>query len=101
MYAMTGKLYAKPGKRDQFIQVLLQAAEMVSELPECHMYLVTKDISNEDTISVIEIWDTKEAHDASLKIDEIREIIRGAMPLMGDPPKSVEMEVIGGYGLNL
>lgn len=101
MYAMCGRLFAKPGKRDEFIQVLLRAAEMVGKKPECHMYLVTEDANDENTISVIEIWDTKEAHDASLQNEETREMIRGAMSLMGDPPESIEMDVVGGYGLTI
>ena len=100
MYGMHGKLFAKPGKRDEFIQILLRAAELVGQMPECHLYAVSKDITNESTIIVTEIWDDKTAHDASLQDEAVRALIGEAMPLMAGQPEGGEFESVGGYGLS-
>ncbi|MBI5354429.1 MAG: antibiotic biosynthesis monooxygenase [Chloroflexi bacterium] len=99
MYAMTGKFIAQAGKRDQLIEILKRAANLVGQLPDCRLYIVSEDVSNEDHVWVFEMWEDKEAHDFSLKDDKIRALITEAMPLMGGPPDGVELRVAGGYGI--
>ncbi len=101
MYAMCGRLFAKPGKRDEFIQILLKAADLVGAIPECRMYLVSNDLQHENAIAVIEVWDTKEAHDASLQDENVQALIRSGLALMDNPPESSEMDVVGGYGFGI
>jgi quinol monooxygenase YgiN len=100
MYGMQGKLFAKPGKRDEFIQILLRAAELVGQMPECHLYAVSKDLTDESAIVVMEIWNDKAAHDASLQNEDVRALIGEAMPLMSGQPEGNEFEIVGGHGLN-
>ena len=99
MYGMQGKLTAQPGKRDDFIQILLRAADLVGQLPTCHLYTVSEDLADENGILIVEIWDDKPAHDASLQDPAVRALIGEAMPLMAGAPSSVEFNVVGGYGL--
>ena len=49
---------------------------------------------------VSEIWDTKEDHDNSLKIEGCMELISKAMPLIDGKPEGTALEVIGGKGLD-
>lgn len=45
------------------------------------------------------IWDSKEDHDASLKMDAVRALIAQAIPLVdGKPEKGQELEILGGIG---
>jgi quinol monooxygenase YgiN len=99
MYGMSGKFVAQAGKRDQFVKILTQAAGIVGQMPGCHLYVVSKDLADEVTIWVIEIWDDKEAHDASLQDRQVRSLIQEAMPLMAGPPAGSELNVVGGHGL--
>ena len=99
MYGMQAKFTAQPGKRDEFIQILLRAANIVGQLPKCHLYTVNEDLTDENGIIVIEIWSNKIAHNTSLQDDKVRALISEAMPLMGGPPESSEFNVVGGYGL--
>lgn len=98
MYGMQGKFTAQPGKRDDFIQILLRAADHVGQLTECHLYTVSKDLADENGIIIVEIWDDKPTHDASLQDPNVRALIGEAMPLMAGAPSSVEFNVVGGYG---
>lgn len=99
MYARTGKLVAQTGERQTFIDILLEAADVVGERPDCRLYLVTEDLADENGIWVIELWDSKEAHEASLKDERVLALIRRGMPLMESAPEAAELRVAGGFGL--
>lgn len=99
MYAMTGKLIAQPGKRAQMTNILLRAADVVGELSGCKMYVACEDVSNENAVWIFEMWDDKDAHDASLKDERVRTLIAEARPLMGGAPEGAELRIAGGYGL--
>jgi quinol monooxygenase YgiN len=100
MYALTGKLTAQNGKRGEFVEILLNAARVVAQLPGCHAYIVNEDVADETCVWVFEIWDDKEAHDSSLKDERVRSLIAEAMPMIGGPPSGAELRVAGGHGIN-
>ena len=99
MYAMTGKLIAQAGRRAEMTKILLRAADAVSELPGCKMYVVCEDMSNENAIWVFEMWDDKESHEDSLKHERVRGLIGEARPIIGGTPDGAELLVVGGYGM--
>jgi quinol monooxygenase YgiN len=99
MYGMCGKLVSQPGQRDKFIEILLNAAQVVGQLPGCHLYVINKDLADEVGIWVMEIWDDKDAHDSSLKNEQVRSLIAEAMPLMAGAPDGAALNVVGGYGI--
>ncbi|MEO8763858.1 MAG: antibiotic biosynthesis monooxygenase family protein [Ginsengibacter sp.] len=99
-YGLQGKFKVYEGKRDELISVLLQAAKLVSTAKGCHHYIIYKDTKDEDCVFVSEIWDTKEDHDNSLKIQGCMELISKAMPLIDGKPEGNSLEVIGGKGLD-
>ncbi|MBI5965426.1 MAG: antibiotic biosynthesis monooxygenase [Chloroflexi bacterium] len=99
MYAMTGKLTTQTGKRNELIDILKRAANLVGQLPACRLYIVSEDIANENHVWIFEMWDDKEAHDSSLKDERVRALISEAMPLMDGAPDGVELRVAGGHGI--
>lgn len=101
MYSMTGKLTAKAGKRGELTAILLRAAERVSRIPDCHAYIVLEDLHDEDAVWVFEMWDTQQAHDDSLKDEQTRALIAGAMPILASTPSGSELRVMGGHGVTL
>ncbi len=65
----------------------------------CILYVVNKNADNPDGIYVIEVWDSKEDHDNSLKLPGVRELITQAMPILDGKPEGITLEVLGGKGL--
>lgn len=64
------------------------------------MYVIGLDSDDSNSVFITEIWDIKEDHDNSLKVDGVRELIMKAMPLLDGPPtKGQEIEVLGGTGI--
>lgn len=99
-YGLFGKFTAKEGKADELLSILLDASELVSSAKGCHLYIINKDTENKNNIWVNELWDSKEDHDDSLKIEGVKELIMKAIPLIdGQPEKGVELEVVGGAGI--
>ena len=86
-YAFYGKFKAQKGQREELISILLQAAKLVSIAKGCHHYIIYRDAKDEDNVFVTEIWDTKEDHDNSLKIEGCMELISAAMPLIDGKPE--------------
>lgn len=101
MYAMNGKLQTQPGKRTVLVDILLRAAKLVSTMRGCRSYIVLEDLKDESCVWIFEMWDDKEAHDASLCDERVRELIAEAMPILAGAPSGSELRVAGGYGVNL
>tara|TARA_R110002049_G_scaffold266197_1_gene442430 strand:+ start:184 stop:489 length:306 start_codon:yes stop_codon:yes gene_type:complete len=96
-YGLHNKLTAIVGKADQLAEILIQASALVSPAKGCHLYAVSKDKTDEHSIWITEIWDSKEDHDNSLSLPGVRELIGQAMPILDGPPaKGQELEVLGG-----
>ncbi|MEQ9376966.1 MAG: putative quinol monooxygenase [Imperialibacter sp.] len=99
-YGLFGKLKAKPGKCDELIAILMESAGTDIRMPGCLQYLIGKDPDNEDIILISEVWESKEDHANSLKLESVRAAIAKAMPLLdGMPEKGIVWEVVGGLGL--
>lgn len=99
-YLLHGKLTAKQGHRDELANILIQASKLVATANGCKLYVIGRDSSDDHSVFITEIWNTKEDHDNSLKVDGVRELIIKAMPLLdGQPTKGQEIEIIGGTGV--
>jgi quinol monooxygenase YgiN len=99
-YLLNGKLTAKPSHRDELAAILLEASKLISNSKGCRLYVIGIDKNESHAVYVSEIWDSKEDHDNSLKLEGVRELIMKAMPILdGQPEKGQELEIIGGAGV--
>ncbi len=99
-YGLHGKLKAVPGKADALADILMAASKLVSTAKGCHLYVISKDETDRDSIWITEIWDSKEDHDNSLLVPGVKELIAQAMPILdGRLEKGQELRVLGGTGL--
>ena len=81
MFMLHGRLAAKPGRRDELLAILTDESD-AERLPGCRLYVVAVDDEDLDGVWATEIWESQEAHDASLQLDSVRERIGRAMPLV-------------------
>ncbi len=99
-YLLHSKLTAKQGHQGDLAAILLDASKLVSTAKGCHLYVVGHDSIDLNSVYITEIWDTKEDHDHSLKVEAVRDLIMKAMPLLdGQPTKGQEIEILGGAGV--
>lgn len=99
-YLLHGKLVAKQGHREELAAILIEASRLVATAKGCRLYAVGLDNNDPDSVFITEIWDSKDDHDNSLKVEGVREPIMKAMPLLDRPPtKGQEIEILGGAGI--
>jgi quinol monooxygenase YgiN len=96
MYGLIGKATAVEGKRDELIRILLEG---VTGMPGCLSYVVAKDLANQNTIWITEVWDSKESHAASLKLPSVKAAIAKGRPLFASFDMHQITEPVGGHGL--
>ena len=76
-----GRLGAQPGRRDELLAIL-EEADQAETLPGCRLYLVAVDETDPDGVWVTEVWDSEEAHAASLRLETVSRQIARARPLL-------------------
>jgi quinol monooxygenase YgiN len=88
----------RPGHRDDVVAILLSGADGLRQVG-CDLYVVGVSKTDDVTIWVSEVWQSKEAHDASLQLPETRAAIGAAMPMLTGEFTGQEVTVLGGLGL--
>lgn len=100
-YLLHGKLTAKQGHKEELAIILVEASKLVATANECKLFVIGFDSKDENSVYITEIWDKKEDHDNSLKVEGVGEFIMKAMPLLdGHPTKGQEILLIGGTGID-
>ena len=97
-FGMVGKLSTEPQDRETLIGILMEAAELVKEVEGCHLYIVSKDMDDAGAVWVMELWESQEAHDRSLTLAGVRELIGKAMPILKGSPEGAKLSPIIGMG---
>lgn len=98
-YALFGKIQAKSGKGRQLAEMLLAGTKTLERAKGCLLYLVSRKPDEPDAVYVMEVWESREDHQNSLKIPAAREVIKQAMPLIEKVPEGITLEVLGGKGM--
>ncbi|MFG3302041.1 putative quinol monooxygenase [Micromonospora chersina] len=97
-YGYLGSMRTRPGCRDDVVAILLSGVEGLREAG-CELYVVGVSDQDDVTIWVSEVWQSKQHHDASLRLPETRAAIGRAMPMLTGEFTSQEVTVVGGLGL--
>jgi quinol monooxygenase YgiN len=98
VFGYINAITTRPGKRDEVVAILLEGLEGLRGIG-CLQYTVAVDPEDEVTIRVSEVWETEEAHAASLQLPETKEAIARAMPMLTGEFEAVTTEVRGGLDL--
>lgn len=97
-YGLSGSFKMHPGKRDAVVKLLLRDVEALKAVG-CHLYVVGVSDEHPDTIWVTEVWETREAHRASLQLPSVQQAIKEAMPMIKGDFEQVHTLVVGGLGV--
>ncbi|KPV59356.1 antibiotic biosynthesis monooxygenase [Paenibacillus sp. A3] len=95
-YAMFGKLTAHPGKREELAKMMLEA-DTLNEMEGCIYYILHEAEEDPDVLWITELWESQEAHAASLKNEKVRELIGRCRHLIAEAG-GVKVRPIGGKG---
>jgi quinol monooxygenase YgiN len=97
-YGYLGTLTTRHGHRDEVVDILLSGADGLRSVG-CLLYLVGVSDKDRNVIWVTEVWESKEQHDASLRLPETQAAIARAMPLLTGEFTRQELTMVGGLGL--
>ncbi len=98
MYGLIAKMTAQPGQRAALTAILIAGT---AGMPGCLSYVVADDAANADLIWITEVWETKEAHAASLTMPAVRDAIAKGRPLIAGMERVGETAPVGGSGLRV
>jgi quinol monooxygenase YgiN len=93
------KFITAEADRDALIELLSTAAASMDSTEGSQIYIVNQDMKETGAIWVTEIWDSSEAHAASLQGEGAKELIGKAMPLLIARPLQIQLVPIVGKGL--
>lgn len=96
MYGRIGKIVAAPGQRDALAEILLENA---GEMRGCLSYVVAADAEEPDVLWVTEVWESEEAHRASLSSPAVQDAIERGRPLIAELGEATVTAPFGGHGL--
>lgn len=88
----------QPGRGGEFAALLASGADRLRSVG-CQLYVVGLSDTDPDLVWVSEVWDSKEHHDASLQLPEVRAAIAKAMPLLTGEFTRQELTIVGGLGV--
>ena len=78
-YGLIGQMLAKPGQRAALVAILSEGSDT---MPGNIGYVIGEDSANPDAIWIVEIWDRKESHSASLQLPAVQAAIEKGRPLI-------------------
>jgi quinol monooxygenase YgiN len=93
-FANVGLLGTKPGQRDALVAILVRPKPGMKEAG-CLLYEVGINDDMPDTVFVSELWESADAHQASLQLESTRAAIAEAMPLLSGDMGGHRFAVVG------
>ena len=93
-FANMGTLGVKPGRRDEVVAILTRPNPGLRE-SGCLLYEVGVNDESPDTVFVCELWESPQAHRASLQLAGVRAAIQEAMPLLSGDMGGFRFSAVG------
>ena len=93
-FVNAGTLGTIAGHRDEFVAILTRRNDLLRELG-CHLYEVGVSDDAPDTVFVVEIWESTEAHRRSLEHPDVQASITAARPILSGEFGGFRFDVVG------
>ena len=98
-FGMNGKLTARQGHREQLIQVLMEAADLLRDADGCELYVIQRDLDDAQVVWVTEVWRSQAQQEGSLELPGVRPVIDRAVPMI-EKAEANRLAPIGGVGIS-
>lgn len=95
MYGLIGQIEVVPGHRDELAGILSSMGPM----PGCLSYVVATVEDEPDLLWVTEVWESRDAHAASLSLPDTQDAIGRGRPLIAGFGERIETTPVGGIGI--
>lgn len=98
-FGLYGKLTAVEGKREELLNILLEAANSMKDVEGCDIYLVNVSNEHPNDVIIYEVWENAEAHQASLSLEVTQTLIQRAKPIIAGMERFHTLQTFGGKGI--
>jgi quinol monooxygenase YgiN len=98
-FAQHTRLLAVPGKRDELVAKFLESAEAQRGNPDCELMLVSAAPDSADVVYLTEVWSSEAEWEKVRRSPEVQAWAASMPALVGGPPESTALEVVGGKGV--
>ncbi|NNC74520.1 MAG: antibiotic biosynthesis monooxygenase [Acidimicrobiia bacterium] len=95
MYGLIGKLRTVEGGAQRLASIMCG----IGEMPGCVSYVVALDPDDPDVVWVTEVWESADAHAASLELESVQSAIAEGGPLITGFELRQQTVPQGGFGL--
>lgn len=96
MYGLIGSIRTVGGEAERLADIL----GAIEAMPGCLSYVAARDGADPDLVWVTEVWESAEAHAASLKLPAVQAAIAAGLPLIAGFEVRHETNPVGGIGLD-
>lgn len=93
-FANVGTLGTVPDRRDELVAALIQRNDLLKGAG-CLAYEVGTNDEEPNTVYVVELWESAQAHQASLALPEVQAAIAAARPLLSGEFGGFRFDVVG------
>ena len=93
-FANIGTLGTLPGRRDELVAHLTNYSAALAS-SGCLLYEVGTNDDQPDTVFVAELWESVDAHQASLALPDVQASIAAARPLLSGEFGGYRFDVVG------
>ncbi|WP_269937344.1 putative quinol monooxygenase [Arthrobacter sp. HY1533] len=93
-FANVGTLGTVPGRRDELVAALIQRNELL-RTAGCLAYEVGTNPEEPNTVFVVELWESAQAHQSSLALPQVQAAIAAARPLLSGSFGGFRFDVAG------
>ncbi|MGI8665468.1 MAG: putative quinol monooxygenase [Jatrophihabitans sp.] len=93
-FVNAGTLGTLDGHRDELVATLIKRSNVLRELG-CRLYEVGVSENAPDTVFVVEVWDSADAHRRSLEHPQVQAAIATARPILSGEFGGFQFNVVG------
>ncbi|KOP31469.1 MULTISPECIES: antibiotic biosynthesis monooxygenase [unclassified Exiguobacterium] len=98
-YCLFTKFFVSENKREEMVDILLNASRSMEKLEECEIYVVSVSDEEANVVYVYEVWSNETSHKASLNLAVTQTLIQKAKPLLENVERVNTLQTKGGKGL--
>lgn len=93
MFGLIGRLRAMPGQRDALMTILSESSR---DMPGCISYVIAADVADEEGIWITEVWESAQAHKASLQLEQVQKGIAIGQGMIAGFDQRIETRPVSG-----
>ena len=95
-FCVYGKLMAQEGKVQELTAYMQEVVKEMQNLDTCFCYILGEKVDEPNSIYIYEVWESEQAHNASLTLEVFQNLIAKARPIIADMENLHKLTIFDG-----